>query len=92
MTSHTPGPLAKYEFEVDLGEGDHIREFYLTADMERVLEEAISALSVTTTWMEWWINQQECDCENEHRCGLRARQQELEEAQRILATLEGRTR
>lgn len=42
------------------------------------------ALAITIKWMDWWITQQECDCEMNHRCGIDVRKQELEKAREIL--------
>jgi hypothetical protein len=47
-----------------------------------LLEEA---LRTTTQWMTWWLNQEVCDCETTHTCGLPERRAELAHAQYALA-------
>lgn len=47
-----------------------------------LLEEA---LRTTTQWMTWWLNQEVCDYDTTHICGLPDRRDELERAQYALA-------
>jgi len=47
-----------------------------------LLEEA---LQTTTQWMTWWLNQEVCDCDTTHTCGLPDRRGELARAQAALA-------
>jgi len=36
------------------------------------------------TWMKWWLDQRECDCDGTHTCGFTERQKELKELREAL--------
>lgn len=49
-----------------------------------------AALEVAVHWMQFWLDQQECDCpEIYHTCGRYDRERELEQMKDALAKLEG---
>lgn len=45
----------------------------------------LESLQVTVKWMEWWLSQQICECEADHVCGKKERQQELDNARSAIA-------
>lgn len=46
------------------------------------------ALATGAKWMRWWIEEQYCDCEGEHFCGLPQRRKELEKIEALLQSTE----
>lgn len=36
------------------------------------------AVELGARWMQWWLDQDECDCEDGHHCGRNERQKELD--------------
>ena len=48
-------------------------------------------LKVATEWMEWWLGEDYCDCEEgHHTCGKHERDKELKLMQAAIAKAEGR--
>lgn len=59
-------------------------------DAHRLLDEARRAVKIGATWMRWWLQNQECDCEAGHICGRQDRLIELEQMDSILREPEKR--
>lgn len=49
----------------------------------------LSAAKTGAKWMEWWLDQQECECEGGHFCGKDERMNELRIMKRDIAAFEG---
>jgi hypothetical protein len=53
------------------------------------LEELKAAASKAATWMQWWLDQNECECDGlPHTCGKLERQRELDELKKLLDSSE----
>jgi hypothetical protein len=48
------------------------------------LAELKVAASKSAKWMQWWLDQNECECDGLHTCGKLERRLELEELKKLL--------
>lgn len=67
---------------VILVEVEHADEIIAACNM---LPELIEALELSSGWMKWWLDNNECDCEMDHICGKPERQRELNAINELLA-------
>lgn len=64
------------------------------AEADRIIKacnshsELLEALKKTTAWMQWWLDQNECECEQGHTCGKTQRQNDLDSANAAIAKAE----
>ena len=49
----------------------------------------VEALNIGIKWMEWWVNNQSCDCEYGHVCGWLERERELKQMKAAIANVGG---
>ncbi|GEM_PF-4290586 len=49
----------------------------------------LNAAQTIANWMQWWLNENECDCIDGHICGRIERQKELDEFYRALNEFKG---
>ena len=64
----TFGPL-----QSDPPDGDARALMVLAAEVRRMRQ----AAEIGALWMRWWLDQHECDCDGEHTCGRRERENDL---------------
>jgi len=48
--------------------------YSLLADVRAMVEQSV----IAAKWMQWWLDNNECDCEEYHICGRTERKRELE--------------
>jgi hypothetical protein len=49
------------------------------------LDDLLCAAKVGAKWMEWWLDQNECECEHGHTCGRPERLAELRQIKEAIA-------
>lgn len=54
----------------------------------RKLEAVVEASKILAKWMQWWLDENLCECNGIHICGRTQREQELNEFKKALAELE----
>jgi hypothetical protein len=52
------------------------------------LEAVVEAAKVLAKWMQWWLDENLCECDGIHTCGRTQREQELNKFRQALAELE----
>lgn len=61
----------------------------MTVKQDRAtVNDLLPAAKSCAKWMRWWIDQNDCDCEGIHVCGLIERSRELEGLERIIGEME----
>lgn len=48
------------------------------------IAELLGALRITTDWMQWWLDQHDCECEGSHTCGRQRVEADLRKARALL--------
>lgn len=61
---------------------------FANAKLVAAAPELLTAVEIGVRWMEWWLTQNECECEDQHKCGKSERQHELNIMKAALAKAE----
>ena len=48
----------------------------------------LEAAKLGAKWMEWWLQNTECDCDMNHHCGKTERERELAEMKKAIEIAE----